>query len=139
MRSLMSLEPPFLQMLTYYLSHFALLPFDRTCGINHGQTKLINHPIIFLENPALENSEAFLRIVGPAHIQSSFVIFQIRSSGDDAIDRYIERCAEEESHGRLDRECIDFPHPFTVATTRDVTSKCGVDIAIGKNDGPVFE
>src|SRR6267142_7218242 len=102
MRSLMGLEPPFLQMLTYYLPHFALLLFDRACGINDRQTKFINHTIIFFENPALKDCETFLRVVGPAHIQSRFVIFQIGSSRYDPIDCHIEWRAEKESHRRLD-------------------------------------
>src|SRR6266496_45346 len=134
----MSLKPPFLQVLGNYLPHLALLLLNRAGCIDNSQTKLIDHAIVFLENLALKESEAFLRIVGPAHIHSRFVVFQIWPSGNNPVNRYVEWRPEKEGNGRLNRESVNSPHPITIATSRDISRKCRVDVTICENDGACF-
>src|SRR6266576_7154996 len=126
-------------MLGNYLPHFALLSFDRASRINYSQTILIYHAIIFLENPALKDSETFLWIIRPTHIQTGFVIFETRSSGNNPVYCDVEGRTKEKRNRRPHCKRVDFANPVTIAASRDVASKCSVDIAIGKNDCSCFE
>lgn len=126
-------------MLTNQHAHFALLPFDGTACVYHRQSKFRNHAIVLFEDSSLEDLETFFRIVGPAEVQAGFVILEVWSAGNDAIDRDVEWGAEKESHCWFDGEVVDVADPAAIAAARDVAGERRVDVAIGEHDCACFE
>src|SRR3981081_3640161 len=119
----MSVWTPFLQMLAYNVSYFALLLLDGARRVDYRQSELGDHSFIFCENLTLKAGEALLRIVTPTHVPSRLVQLQFPFPGDYAVDGYIQGNPEEESDGGLNRELVNFAHPRGVAAACDVAGK----------------
>src|ERR1041385_8177777 len=136
----MSFAPPLLvKVLADQQTHLALLAFNRAARVNDCQPKLRDHAIVFFENPALKDLETLFGIVGPAEVHTGFVVLQIRSAGNDAIDRNVEWRSEKESHRRFDGKRVDISDPRAIAAAHHVARERGVDVAIGEHDCAGFE
>src|SRR5687767_530227 len=132
--------PPLLiKMLTDQHAHLALLTFNGPARVYHGQSKLGNHSIVLFENSTLEDLETLFPIVRPAEVQAGFVILQVWSAGDDAIDRDVERRSEKESHCRFDGKRVDVTDPAAIAAACDVARERRVDVTISEHDRAGFE
>src|ERR1700690_99401 len=55
------------------------------------------------------------------------------------MNRSLQRNAEIESYSRFYGEPIKVAHPIRVHTSGDVARKCGVNVAVAKNNGARFE
>ena len=126
-------------MLANQHAHLALLSFNRSARVYHRQSKFRHHTIVLVQDLPLKHLEALFRIVGPADVHAGFVVFQVWSAGDDAIDRDVEWRAEEESDGRLYRERVNVSYPAAIATACDVTRERRVDVTIGEHDRAGFQ
>src|SRR5437667_5226534 len=125
-------------MLRNQTSSFALLLLNGTSCIDWRQPKLIYHSIVFFQDLSLEGSEAFLRIIGPSHVQTRLVVFQVRPGRNNPINSHFERGFVEEGKGGLHRKRIYFPYPLAIATPGYIPSERRINVTISKNNGPGF-
>src|ERR1700741_705813 len=135
----MSFAPPLLKVLADQQAHLALLSLNRTRRVDHSQPEFGNHSIVFFQDPSLKDGETFLGLVGPTEVHACFVILQVWSTRNDAIDGDVERCSEKEGDSRFNCKRIDLSDPGAIAATCDVACKSSVDISIGENDRAGFE
>src|ERR1051325_11803757 len=128
----MSFAPPLLvKVLADQQTHLALLAFNRAARVNDCQPKLRDHAIVFFENPALKDLETLFGIVGPAEVHTGFVVLQIRSAGNDAIDRNVEWRSEKESHRRFDGKRVEVYEQRGIGGARHVAGDRGGGVVSG--------
>src|SRR6266850_575059 len=117
---------------------FALLLLNGTRCIDWSQPKLIHHLIVLFEDLSLKSCKAFFWIIGPSHVQSGLIVFQVRPGRYNSIDSNFKRGPEEESQGGLHRERVHFTYPLAIATPGYIPRECRINVTIGKHDGPGF-
>ena len=115
-------------------AHDALLRFDALVGIHDDEIELGAHGQVLLEDAALENAKAFVRIGGEAHIHAGFEIFELRAAIQNALERDLQVRFEEKRHVRQRREIVNAAHPFRRATADGVARESGENVAIAQHD-----
>src|SRR2546426_6230529 len=76
-----------------------LLLGDAARSADHFQTVFIDDAIVLVEYLALEQPEAFNRIVAPAEIHAGLVEFELHAAGHQAVERNVDGHAEVENQG----------------------------------------
>src|SRR6267143_1218384 len=125
-------------MLRDQTASFALLLLNGTRGVDWSQPKLIHHLIVLFEDLSLKSCKAFLRIIGPSHIQSCLIVFQVRPGRYNSIDSNFKRGLEEESQGGFHCERIYFTYPLAIATPGYIPGEGRINVTIDKHNGPGF-
>src|SRR6266496_2006033 len=121
-------------MLRNQTASFALLLLNGARRIDRSQPKFIQHSIVLFEDLSLKGLKAFFRIIGPSHVQSRLIVFEVRPGRNNSINSHFKRGPEEESLGRFHCEGVYLAHPVAIATPGYIPSKCRINVTISKND-----
>ena len=89
--------------------------------------------IVLLEDARLKELEAFRTLVGKAEIHAGFVVFQLGTVAEYALNRDVERSAEIESDVGDGSEAVKIAKPAMGAAAGSVASEGGVNVAIGED------
>src|ERR1700730_15564896 len=125
-------------MLRDQTASLALLLLGGTRRIDWSQHKLIHHLIVLFEDLSLKSCKAFFWIIGPSHIQSCLIVFQVRPGRYNSIDSNFKGGLEEESQGGFHCERVYVTYPLAIATPGYIPGECRINVTIGKNNGPGF-
>src|SRR5581483_5510396 len=77
-------------------THRLLLHLDRLRRVHHREAVLVGQPAVLLLDPALEETEALLRVLRQAEVHAGLVVLQHGTTRKDAADRRLERHVEIE-------------------------------------------
>ena len=111
-----------------------LLRFDRLIGVHDQKIEFRAHRQVLLQDAALKDAEAFVRIGGEPQIHAGFEIFQLRPAIEDALQRDFQVGFEEKRQVRQRREIVNAAHPFGRAAAHDVARERGEDIAVAQHE-----
>src|SRR2546422_10350885 len=84
----------------------ALLLGDAARGADYFQAVFIDDAIILVEHLALEQPEAFNRIVAPAEIHAGLVEFELHAPSHQTVQRNVDRQTEVENEDGLHGEAV---------------------------------
>src|SRR5205823_3932609 len=99
-----------------------------------GKVKFGAHGQILLQNSALKNSEAFVRIRRQPQVHPSFEIFQLRASIQNSIKRNLQARFKEKGQIGQGREVVNPPHPLGRAAANRIARIGGKNITVAKHE-----
>jgi hypothetical protein len=121
------------------LAHNVLLGLDVLVGVHHHELELGAHGQILLEDAALENAEALIRVGGQAQVHAGLKILELRAAIQDALEGNFQVGLEEKGHVRQRRKVVDAADPLRGTAAYGVAGEGREYIAIAQDDIPGAE
>src|ERR1700736_2012892 len=112
-------------------SHNFLLARDVMASVDDAQAKLVGELIVDLQHPALEEPEAFNQVGRQSKVHPGLVILKFGPPGQQALERDVDRYAEEEGQVGAWSEAIDPADPVGMHAAGDVARKGSIDVTVG--------
>src|ERR1700730_5539731 len=124
------------QDLAGHSSHNFLLARDVMAGVDDAEAELLGEVIVDLQHPPLEEAEAFNQVGRQSKVHPSLVILKFGPPGQQALERDVDRYAEEEGQVGARSEAIDPTNPVGMHAAGDVARKGGVDVTVRQHNHP---